>query len=275
MSTLLDGRETRKRLVPLVALALVAIAWALASPPIAQDPAYHRFADERTILGIPNFWNVVSNLPFALVGLYGLHACRVGRFGRAEDRWPWVVVAIGSVFVGLGSAYYHLAPSDPTLFWDRLPMTLAFMGLFSVAIVERIAHRAGLFLLLPFVVLGALSVEVWRRGELAGVGDLRFYALVQFYPMLALPLVLLLFPSRYDRAWALWVTLALYVAAKLFEGFDAVVYVVLGHLVSGHAIKHVLAAAAVGVAFHSIARRAPLARRTSLGGSGSATPVTP
>lgn len=259
MSTRLDAGETRKRLVPLVALALVAIAWALASPPIAQDPAYHRFADARTLFGIPRFWNVVSNVPFTLVGLYGLHACRVARLGRPEDRWPWLAVAIGSVFVGLGSAYYHLAPSDTTLFWDRLPMTLAFMGLFSVAIVERIHHRAGLFLLLPFVVLGALSVEVWRRGALAGVGDLRFYALVQFYPMLALPLVLLLFPSRYDRAWALWATLALYVAAKLFEGLDAQVYTLLGHAMSGHAIKHVLAAAAVGVAFHAVARRSPTA----------------
>lgn len=257
MSTLLAPAETRKRLAPLVLLALAAIGLALAFPRMPQDPAYHDFADGRTMLGVPNFWNVVSNLPFTLVGLYGLHACRRARFGRPEDRWPWLTVAMGSVFVGLGSAYYHLAPTNTTLFWDRLPMTLAFMGLFGVAIVERIHHRAGLLLLLPFVVLGALSVEVWRRGELAGVGDLRFYALVQFYPMLALPLVLLLYPSRYDRAWALWVMLGLYVAAKLFEAFDAGVYTILGQAMSGHAIKHVLAASAVAVAFHAIARRTP------------------
>ena len=28
-------------------------------PPMTQDESYHQFADQRTILGIPNFWNVV------------------------------------------------------------------------------------------------------------------------------------------------------------------------------------------------------------------------
>ena len=35
-------------------------------PPIAQDPLYHAFADQRALLGVPHFWNVVSNLPFVL-----------------------------------------------------------------------------------------------------------------------------------------------------------------------------------------------------------------
>ena len=62
----------KQPLIMLLGLMVVSLATLPLLPPIAQDPTYHQFADQRTLLGIPNFWNVVSNLPFVLVGAMGL-----------------------------------------------------------------------------------------------------------------------------------------------------------------------------------------------------------
>jgi hypothetical protein len=113
-------------------------------------------------------------------------------------------------------------------------------------------------LLAPFLVLGALSVEVWRRGELTGVGDLRFYILVQFYPMIAFPVILWLFRSRYSHASMIWHVIGYYVVAKFAEGFDRKIFALTGYLLSGHAIKHLLGAWAVFVAMRMLRLRRPL-----------------
>jgi hypothetical protein len=240
------------------ALALLAIVLAILLPPIPQDPRYHNFADQREWWRIPFFWNVVTNLPFILAGLYGLWVWPNAKWDSPGDRWPWFVVAASSILVGLGSGYYHWAPNNNTLFWDRLPMTLFFMAIFCAAIAERIHAAVGLLLLTPFLALGVFSVEVWRRGELSGVGDLRFYALVQFYPMIALPAILLLYRSRYSHANLLWHVIGYYVAAKFAEGFDRKIYAFSGYVMSGHAIKHLLGARAVFVAMRMLQLRRPL-----------------
>lgn len=240
------------RLGLLVLLAAGAVAWILTLPAIAQDPAYHQFVDQRAIAGIPNFWNVVSNLPFLFVGLYGLYACGQARWLELSHRYPWTVAAMAAIFIAFGSGYYHWHPDNRTLFWDRLPMTLAFMGVFGAAIAERISTRWGYVLLGPFLLLGLWSVEVWRRGELTGAGDLRFYAVVQFYPMAAIPLILLLFPTRYTKPGGWWALLGLYAAAKLFETFDAQF-----SPLSGHTLKHMTAALALGSAYRMVRTRVP------------------
>ena len=95
-------------------------------PRIPQDENYHLFADTRSIAGIPNFWNVISNLPFAFAGVYGLLltprlACR--------SLWPgYIAFCLAVIAVCFGSGYYHYAPSTAALVWDRLPMSLAFMA---------------------------------------------------------------------------------------------------------------------------------------------------
>src|SRR5437764_6848443 len=130
ISTIL-GNPKQKRLV-LIFLGLMAasLAGLLLLPPIPQDQSYHQFADQRTLLGIPNFWNVVSNLPFIAVGAAGLLKHRDG---------PATIVIFAGIFLtGFGSAYYHWNPSDATLFWDRLPMTLVFSAILSSAISERV-----------------------------------------------------------------------------------------------------------------------------------------
>jgi hypothetical protein len=230
----------------LVATAAGAIAWAWFAPRISQDPAYHQFADHRTILGIPNALNVLSNLGFAGAGLYGLWLILSGRatFRDQRERWPWLVLFVGVALTCLGSAWYHLDPSNHTLVWDRLPMAVGFMGLLAALVAERIDPRAGLLLLGPLVLAGLSSVLYWHFTEQAGVGDLRPYYVVQFYPLIAIPMVLVLFPSTCTGAPAYVVALAAYVAAKVAEKADQGVFQAAG-FVSGHTLKHLLAAAGI------------------------------
>src|SRR5262249_40874216 len=113
--------------LPLIAfLSVMAASLAalmLFVPVIPQSQAYHQFADQRTLLGIPNFWNVVSNLPFIAVGAVGLWGYR--------DKPAIIVIFAGIFLTGFGSAYYHWNPNDGTLFWDRLPMALAFSAIMA------------------------------------------------------------------------------------------------------------------------------------------------
>ncbi|HUG36158.1 MAG TPA: hypothetical protein VML54_04355 [Candidatus Limnocylindrales bacterium] len=234
----------------------LAVAGALAAallPPQPQSQAYHRMADGRPLLGIPNALNVLSNLPFLAVGLYGLARLgpgpSAGAFLDARERFPYAVFFVGLALTGLGSAYYHLEPGDARLVWDRLPLGITIMGLFSAVITERIGVKAGLGWLGPLILLAIASVLHWQAGMARGQGDLRFYGLVQFYPMLAVPLVMALFPPRYTRGGDLVVALGLYVVAKVFEALDAAVLAA-GHVVSGHTIKHLLA----GLSGYAVAR---------------------
>jgi hypothetical protein len=250
------------RIALVLLLTLAVVVAALLLPRIAQPGAYHAFADQRTLLGIPNFWNVVSNLAFIPVGLsapWVMVRNPKPRFGASFERWAYFVAFAGTLLVGLGSGYYHLHPDNRTLFWDRLPMTLVFMALLSAVVAERIHARVGALLLLPFLVLGVLSVEVWRMGELTGVGDLRFYLLVQFYPMLAIPLMMALFPPRYTRTRDMGWLVLWYAIAKALEQWDVAVFRATGGMMSGHALKHVAAALAVAALVVMVARREPLA----------------
>lgn len=229
-------------------LAVLAVAGVFSLSAIAQDPAYHDFADKRGWLGIPNFGDVMGNLAFAVVGIAGLvRAHHRWPRHKGADYWLWTVFFAGVFLVAFGSGYYHLAPSNATLVWDRLPMTIAFMSLFSIVIRDRMHERWGLLLFPAFLVIGIGSVWYWDWTESLGRGDLRPYALVQFYPVLAIILMIALFPPRHDgTAKYLFWTLGWYVAAKLLEHFDPQIFALTGHLVSGHTLKHV--AAAVGVA---------------------------
>ena len=212
-------------------------------PRISQDPSYHRFADHRTWLGIPNAADVLSNLAFCAVGAWGLG--RLLPVGRAElvRALPWVVLFASLCLTGLGSGYYHWAPDNQRLVWDRLPMTCVFVSLLSVVISDRINQRLGSYLEFVLVALGALSVWYWQHTESAGRGDLRPYGFVQFYPALGILLLFLLFPGDLRSAanWA--IAAGWYALAKLFEYEDAAVFAVTGW-VSGHTLKHLAAALA-------------------------------
>jgi len=208
--------------------------------PMHQDPNYHVFADSDTFLGVANGLNVLSNAPFLLIGLLGvmLVVRRRDLFLDPAEAYPYFVFFVGIGLTAFGSGYYHHHPTDARLVWDRLPIAMAFMALFAAVIGERVGVRAGLALLGPLMALGLASVYYWTRTD-----DLRPYYLVQGYPLAAIPLMLILFPPRYTRGRDLVIAVAWYAAAKGCEWYDREVYRLLGEVVSGHTIKHLLSAA--------------------------------
>lgn len=229
----------------LIGVAVLVTIIALLLPPIPQPAAYHNFADHRTWLGIPNFEDVASNLPFAIIGACGLIELATPvaiRFADPWERFAYVIMFAGLILTAFGSAYYHLAPDNTRLVWDRIPIMIVFMALLAAVITERVSVGTGLVLFPVLQGVGIASVLTWRAGELHGHGDLRFYAAVQVYAILVL-LLALLFQPKYTRCADFAVVVGFYVAAKILEESDRQVFAV-GHLVSGHTLKHLAAAAA-------------------------------
>ena len=107
--------------------------------PINQSLLYHNFADVRSFGVCSNFMDVVSNIFFLLLGLLGLKHCWYHR--QIIAPWSWRTMFLGVSLVSIGSAYYHLTPNNDTLVWDRLPMTVAFMGLFIALLTEFIYSK--------------------------------------------------------------------------------------------------------------------------------------
>ncbi|MDH4232833.1 MAG: alkaline phytoceramidase, partial [Nitrospirota bacterium] len=161
---------------------------------------------------------------------------------------------------GLCSVYYHLSPDNTRLFWDRLPMAIAFMAFFSSVIAERINLKAGIMSLFPLVLMGMASVIYWWFTEINGRGDLRPYILVQYYPMLAIPVIMLLFPPLYSRSRNLIGVFIFYGLAKIFELLDAEIFS-LGQIVSGHSLKHLASAAAAFCIIQMIRLRSPISTK--------------
>lgn len=252
----------REALIAATPLALLAVA--LAADPIAQDPAYHQFADRRTLFGVPNALNVASNLAFLAVGVAGV-ALGVER-RVAGARLAWMTFFIGVVLVALGSGYYHFAPDSGALVWDRLPMTLGFMGLFVALLAEHIDERLEKALLVPALALGASSVLWWRYSD-----DLRFYAWVQFMPLVILPLLVALFRGRYTGHVYLLYGLGCYAGAKIAEALDRPLLETSGGLVSGHTLKHLLAALALFFIYLMLRRRVRSAFGNHEAGRGRST----
>jgi len=211
-------------------------------PPVAQPIAYHDFADKHAYWGVPNCLNVLSNGFFVITGLYGLVSVwRSQTFPMIKWLYYWLFV--GVTWTAFGSAFYHYTPDNDSLVWDRIPMTVVFMSLLAATIAEFINVRAGVLLFPLLLVLGIGSVWWWHHTEALGHGDLRLYLLVQFYPVVFIPLTLALFPATsYQRGvkQLCWVV-AWYVIAKVFEQFDASIYNAL-QVVSGHTLKHIAAA---------------------------------
>lgn len=232
----------------LAAITTVMLSVVFFVDPVAQNASYHQFADSVAAVGIPNVWNVLSNIPFVLIGVFGFIKVKMLFRENAHDVWSLVcqVFFIGLILTGFGSAYYHLSPTNETLLWDRLPMTISFMAFFSFIVSFHINQRLGAMALWPLLAIGVASVFYWSFTEGAGVGDLRFYAVVQFLPMVLIPVILMMFPVSNDTQKYVWLLIAFYIAAKLLENFDVSIYHFLG--VSGHTLKHVVAAFA-GLAF--------------------------
>ncbi|KAL6184130.1 hypothetical protein ACLB2K_045534 [Fragaria x ananassa] len=218
----------------------------IVTPAIPQSQAYHDFADQRHFFGlvlfsgIPNTLNVISNFPFLVIGLIGLILCYYGNYMKLSlqgELWGWTCFYIGVAAVGIGSSYYHLNPNDATLVWDRLPMTIAFTSIIAIFIIERIDEQKGTISIIPLLLAGVISILYWRFFD-----DLRPYALVQFLPCIAIPLMAILLPPMYTHStYWLWAAV-FYLLAKVEEAGDKVIYKWTNHIVSGHTLKHLCAA---------------------------------
>jgi hypothetical protein len=255
---------SRKASLGLLIILTVAVAVAFCTiPRFAQPLSYHLFAERRALLSIPNFADVASNLPFAAIGSWGLvFLLRSSPRQESEcfldhrEQWPYLFVFIGLLLTAFGSTYYHLAPSNATLVWDRLPMTITFMSLVAALIAERISLRLGLWLLPILMAVGLASVLQWNWSEIRGAGDLRFYAAVQVYAVLVV-LLALLFPRRYTHASYLAFVFGFYILAKILEMYDKPIFAFL-HVVSGHTLKHLAAAAAGYFILRMLQKRQPV-----------------
>ncbi|MBX3231275.1 MAG: hypothetical protein KIT84_10060 [Labilithrix sp.] len=258
----------RAFLIMLVAVGAAVLLYRMGRIP--QPEGYHTFADTRTIWRIPNALNVLSNVPFFVVGWLGIAFLRRGptrdpdgpyrpgahtAFESMRERPAYVLFFLGVLLTAFGSGYYHLAPSTTRLFWDRLPMAIGFTALFAAMIAERVSIYWSRMVLLPLVFAGIASVVQWRLSEDAGRGDLRFYIFVQLFPIVALPLMMLLFKPRYSRGGELLLVAVVYVGAKALEHFDAKVWEVSGHVVGGHTLKHLVAAVATYLVLDMLKKR--------------------
>jgi hypothetical protein len=216
-------------------VAAIALAFVLYPEGYPQDIRYHRFADTRSWGGIPNTLNVVSNIGFLAVFVAWLYVECAGRAGAlTAAAWPphsTYAFFLGIFLTAIGSSYYHLAPDNARLPWDRLGMAIAFMALLAILIEQRITPRAPLLWLAGFEAFGIASVIV------SGVcDDLRLYGVAQFFPIVVLLFLI--------EGW-LWAAGAAYLIAKLCESADRPIYRALHETVSGHTLKHLFAAAGI------------------------------
>jgi hypothetical protein len=227
----------------IICFVIVVTVSFLIVPPITQDIMYHQFSDKDTVFGIPNALNVLSNIFFLAVGCLGLVSILKNRDLNIlyENKYAYITLFLGAALVSFGSGYYHLYPSNDTLVWDRLPMTIVFMGLLSIIISEFFSIKLGKVFLLPLLLIGLSSVIYWDVTEMNGKGDLRPYIIVQFFPIAAIPIVLCMFTSVFEKVDHYWWLLATYILAKLFEHYDFILHDIMV-VISGHSLKHIFAA---------------------------------
>jgi hypothetical protein len=218
------------------------------------------------LLEIPHFLDVVSNIGFLVVGLWGTvfvlreHAGAHAAFLTGRERWPYFFFFLGVLLTAFGSTYYHWAPDDARLLWDRLPMAMGFMALLAAVLGERVAPALASQTLVPLVGAGIGSVLYWRWTDLAGRDDLRLYGIVQFGSLAIVLALCLLLRSRYTRGNDMFGVVALYALAKLFEGLDKQAFA-LGGVISGHTLKHLTAALACCFVVRMLMMRRPSAER--------------
>lgn len=255
----------------IMTIVMIAAITMSSVPRFAQPQSFHHFADTRAWLGVPNFMDVVTNAPFAVAAALGLANLRrrvrrerASVAGAAIRLMPIDRACLGAVFVGigltsLGSAYYHLAPDNDRLFWDRLPMLLTFLSLLTTLVAERVSPKTAARILAPLLILGAASLTYWRQTENAGSGDLRPYFLLEGATLVSVLLIVVLYPSRYLPTRMLLLGLGCYAGAIVFEQLDRAVWSLWNmtgiEVVSGHTIKHLCAAAGALVLALTIAGR--------------------
>jgi len=226
--------------------------------PIEQPEAYHHFVDDRLLFGIPNALNVLSNMPFILVGLMGMNAVLNGDMKNVHDPeevFIYKILFLSFPLVAAGSSFYHYNPNHFTLVWDRLPMTIAFAAIVASLVTEKLNLKIGYYITIPTILLGFYSVISWYNSELAGHGDMRLYIAFQLGSFLLIPIVLFTTPHKYTHTKFYLVSFALYGLAKIAELADSEIYSLTNNTISGHTIKHLISALAMYCSVHMVKNR--------------------
>lgn len=234
----------KKSVTLLTILTLLLFSIGFNTGPITQPQSYHHFADQRSLFGLPNAWNTLSNIPFALVGIWGLYLLlshNNAQFVNEQERWPWIGVSIGLILITIGSSYYHLEPDNSRLVWDRLAMTILFMSFAAALITERINLKLGLCLFPLLLFIGFYSVLYWYASDQHGLGDLRIYLGVQIFTAIV-AFVMLITPSPYNRGKDIAVVLLFFGLTFLLEISDRQIYKLTNNWISGHTLKHIAGA---------------------------------
>ena len=242
-------QHTQSRCNLTLALAGVLMLALYAAGPIAQLADYHNFADRRALYGLANAADVLSNLGFLLVGMAGLALALKAR-GPDSARPAWMAFFIALILTAFGSSWYHLAPDDLRLVWDRLPIALACASLLAAVLQGSLDESIqAAFVLAALLVFGAVSVGWWALTD-----DLRPYLLLQLAPLMLIPVLQWQAGAPKAERRAFGLAIALYVLAKLFEIGDTAVLDATG-IVSGHTAKHLAATLAALVLVRSFAQR--------------------
>ncbi len=239
--------HTKWRYLPLFCV-LLCLVILLSVGPIPQYANYHAFADTSMSWGIPHSMDVLSNLPFAIAGLWGLIAwVRIFVKSQVKIRsadFAYLMFMLSILATSIGSAFYHLAPDDGRLFWDRLPIAFACASLLAAVRAEFLKSRAdfpAIFELIALLVLAVASVVWWQQ-----TGDLRLYLGLQAMSILLIPIWQWVYQAPWHSRWIFAIAIAAYVLAKLTETYDAAILAQTAGI-SGHTLKHLLASGAAAL----------------------------
>jgi len=251
----LTQKQTLIRMGILAVVAAAVMLVALFVPSFRQPQQYHNFADQRVcLLAVPHCGDVLSNIPFLFVGVSGWLLA----FDKSKRRcvmtfWQWLALmflSIGLIGTAFGSAYYHWSPNDSRLLWDRIPMAIALSAVLAGSVGERVSGAFGPIMVILVPLMGIICTMWWRV-----TNDLRLYAGFQAACVLLYGGVLCLFPSPYTHEYAGYIPLLLFALARLFEILDHMTWLLTLHFVSGHTLKHLLAAAAGQFLVHGVQYR--------------------
>lgn len=250
------ARVRRRAWVYAGAAAFLWIALRFTFGPMPQWESYHDLADTRVYLGVPRAGDVLTNLAILVAGLWGWSIGPRAHLAP-EERPAYALLVFGTIATAVGSAYYHLAPSNPTLVWDRVPMTIVMAALLALVLADRLDMRYARAALPPLLTLGVGSVAWWGLTEGMGRGDLLLYGIVRVGTMIALVVLLILRRGRTRGGGWLWASVATAIAMMLAESYDRPIFEATGHVVSGHNLKHVLAGGVIAFMFAWLLNRRP------------------
>lgn len=262
MITAASDAQVRREVWLIIAAVLVVYGLLrLLLGPLPQDPSYHLLADTRTFLGfIPRAGDVLTNLAILAAGLFGL-ALRDRITVAPEERTALNLLIAATILTAFGSTYYHWAPSNATLVWDRLPLAIILISVLVLVMADRLHPlfaRRGIW---PLTALAVVSVIVWGVSEAMGRGDLLLYLIVRIGAGVAIALLLILRRPRHTGTKWMVIAVLCEILMAALERLDHEIFHLTGGWISGHSLKHVMVGVALGFVFWWLRARNPLVAR--------------